>query len=77
MGFIAVAMMLMLIGPFLHTGGPMADSRPTAAGWWCIGSGVVLLLTGLILMTVRDVKNAPAAEPDDSFHYTCGFPPLM
>ncbi|KJY24042.1 hypothetical protein, partial [Streptomyces katrae] len=35
-GFVAVGMVLLLTGPFLHTGGPMADSRPTAAGWWCM-----------------------------------------
>ncbi|MFD9729557.1 helix-turn-helix domain-containing protein [Streptomyces sp. NPDC059072] len=76
-GFIVVGMVLLLIGPFLHTGGPMADSRATAAGW-CIGSGVVLLLTGLILMVVRDVKNTPAAvDPDDSYDYTYNFPPMV
>ncbi|MFJ8013785.1 helix-turn-helix domain-containing protein [Streptomyces sp. NPDC096339] len=76
-GFITVGMVLVLIGPFLHTGGPMADSRPTTTGWWCIGSGVVLLITGLILMAVRDVKNARAGNPDDTYDHTYGFPPLM
>ncbi|MFE1794034.1 hypothetical protein ACFW7J_37475 [Streptomyces sp. NPDC059525] len=78
-GFIAAGMVLLLTGPFLHTGGPMADSRPTAAGWWCIASGVVLLLTGLILMTVRDVKNTPAAtaDPDEPYDYTYNFPPMV
>ncbi|MFF3619215.1 hypothetical protein [Streptomyces sp. NPDC002467] len=76
-GFIAAGMVLLLIGPFLRTNSPMADSHPTTAGWWCIGSGIVLLVTGLIHMTVRDVKNTPAADPDDSFYYTCGFTPLM
>ncbi|MFD5423171.1 hypothetical protein ACFWJT_34790 [Streptomyces sp. NPDC127069] len=78
-GFIAVGMVLLLTGPFLHTGGPMADSRPTVAGWWCIASGVVLLLTGLILMTVRDVKNTPAAtaDPGEPYDYTYNFPPLV
>ncbi|KIF04006.1 hypothetical protein PL81_21105 [Streptomyces sp. RSD-27] len=78
-GFIAVGMVLLLTGPFLHTGGPMADSRPTTAGWWCIASGVVLLLTGLVLMTVRDVKNTPAttANPDEPYDYTYNFPPMV
>ncbi|MFH7600426.1 hypothetical protein WDV06_35800, partial [Streptomyces racemochromogenes] len=78
-GVVAVALILLLTGPFLHTGGPMADSRPTAAGWWCIASGVVLLLTGLILMTVRDVKNTPAAtaDPDEPYDYTYNFPPMV
>lgn len=36
-----------------------------------------MLVTGLILLAARDVKSAPAADPDDSYHHTCGFPPLM
>ncbi|MFE9465415.1 helix-turn-helix domain-containing protein [Streptomyces virginiae] len=70
---IVVGIVLFFVGPFLHTPGPATEARPTTAGWWCIGSGIVLLITGLILMTVRDVRNAPAA-PDGPHDYTCGFP---
>ncbi|WP_405827084.1 MULTISPECIES: hypothetical protein [unclassified Streptomyces] len=79
-GTVAVGMLLLLVGLFLHTDGPMADARPTTAGWWCLGSGLFSLVIGLIFMAVRDVKNtpAPAAPADDEpFNYTCGFPPLM
>ncbi|MFJ8162352.1 hypothetical protein ACIRBY_15665 [Streptomyces sp. NPDC096136] len=76
-GAVAAGMLLMLGGLFLHTGSPVADARPTTAGWWCLGSGVVLLMTGLILMVVRDVRNAPAAAPDEGYEHMCGFPPLM
>ncbi|MFB7257522.1 hypothetical protein [Streptomyces nojiriensis] len=75
MGAIVVGVALFSVGPFLHTSGPMAEARPTTAGWWCIGSGIFVLLTGLILMTVRDVRNAPAV-PDEPYGYTCGFPPM-
>ncbi|MGY4386782.1 hypothetical protein ACVWXB_000081 [Streptomyces sp. TE12347] len=34
-------------------------------------------MTGLILLAARGVKSAPAVDPDDSYHYTCGFPPLL
>ncbi|WP_157880522.1 hypothetical protein [Streptomyces katrae] len=40
-------------------------------------TAVVLLLTGLILMTVRDVKKTPTADPDEPHDYTYNFPPMV
>ncbi|MGW6843854.1 helix-turn-helix domain-containing protein [Streptomyces sp. NPDC054958] len=76
-GSFAVGVVLLIIGSFLHTGGPMAEFSPRTTGWWCIGSGFLMILAGLILMVVRDLRNAPAAVPDDPYDYTCGFPPMM
>ncbi|MFF3091821.1 hypothetical protein ACFVRB_43345 [Streptomyces nojiriensis] len=76
-GTAALGMLLLLIGLFLHTGGPMSQARPTTGVGWCLGIGVFMLVTGLILLAAHDVKSAPAADPDDSYHHTCGFPPLM
>ncbi|MFD9104647.1 hypothetical protein ACFVZN_26685 [Streptomyces virginiae] len=76
-GTAALGMLLLLIGLFTHTGGPTSQTRPTTGVGWCLGVGVFLLVTGLILLAARDVKNAPAVAPDDSYQYTCGFPPLM
>ncbi|MFF2789728.1 hypothetical protein ACFVT6_23725 [Streptomyces sp. NPDC058049] len=76
-GTAALGMLLLLIGLFLHTGGPTSQARPTTGVGWCLGVGVFMLVTGLILLAARDVKSAPAVDPDDSYHHTCGFPPLM
>ncbi|MFD7787686.1 hypothetical protein ACFV4Q_32035 [Streptomyces nojiriensis] len=76
-GTAALGMLLLLIGLFLHTGGPMSQARPTTGVGWCLGIGVFMLVTGLILLAAHDVKSAPVTDPDDSYHHTCGFPPLM
>ncbi|MFI1286879.1 hypothetical protein ACH4U5_40095 [Streptomyces sp. NPDC020858] len=76
-GTAALGMLLLLIGLFLHTGGPTSRARPTTGVGWCLGLGVFMLVTGLILLAARGVKSAPAVDTDDSYHYTCGFPPLM
>ncbi|MFJ9596794.1 hypothetical protein ACIRS3_29115 [Streptomyces virginiae] len=76
-GTAALGMVLLLIGLFMHTGGPTSRARPTTGVGWCLGVGIFLFVTGLILLAARGVRNAPAVDPDDSFHYTCGFPPLM
>ncbi|MFD5413494.1 helix-turn-helix domain-containing protein [Streptomyces nojiriensis] len=76
-GTAALGMLLLLIGLFLHTGGPTSQARPTTGVGWCLGIGVFMLVTGLILLAAHDVKSAPATDPDDSYHHTCGFPPLM
>ncbi|MFD7915127.1 hypothetical protein ACFV30_31140 [Streptomyces sp. NPDC059752] len=76
-GTAALGMLLLLIGLFMHTGGPTSQARPTTGVGWCLGIGVFMLVTGLILLAAHDVKSAPATDPDDSYHHTCGFPPLM
>ncbi|MFE0581072.1 hypothetical protein [Streptomyces sp. NPDC058874] len=76
-GTAALGLLLLLIGLFLHAGGPTSQTRPTTGVGWCLGVGVFLLVIGLILLAARDVKSASAVDPDDSYHYTCGFPPLM
>ncbi|ARE79439.1 hypothetical protein B6R96_36045 (plasmid) [Streptomyces sp. Sge12] len=73
----ALGLLLLLIGLFTHTGGPTSQTRPTTGEAWCLGIGVFLLVTGIILLAARDVTSAPTVDTDDSYHYTCGFPPLM
>ncbi|MFD4915150.1 hypothetical protein ACFWNR_18260 [Streptomyces virginiae] len=76
-GTAALGMLFLLIGLFIHPGGPTSRARPTPGVGWCLGVGVFLLVTGLILLAARGVKSAPAVDPDDSYHYTCGSPPLL
>ncbi|WP_328741325.1 hypothetical protein OHA91_39425 (plasmid) [Streptomyces erythrochromogenes] len=75
----ALGLLLLLAGLFMHPGGPTSHTRPTAGVAWCLGAGVSLLAIGIILLAARGVQSAPTVDPDDddTFHYTCGFPPLM
>ncbi|MER7828067.1 hypothetical protein ABTX85_36545 [Streptomyces sp. NPDC096097] len=77
MGTAALGLLLLLIGLFMHSGGPTSQARPTTGVGWCIGVGIFMLVTGIILLAARGVQSVPTVDPDDSYHYTCGFPPLM
>ncbi|MFF3722233.1 hypothetical protein ACFYYM_07615 [Streptomyces erythrochromogenes] len=57
----ALGLLLLLIGLFTHTGGPTSQTRPTTGEAWCLGIGVFLLVTGIILLAARDVTSARRA----------------
>ncbi|MEV7508662.1 hypothetical protein AB0O57_12020 [Streptomyces sp. NPDC091201] len=76
-GTAAFGLLLVAIGLFLHTGGPTSQARPSTGVGWLLGVGIFLLVAGLIVLAARDVHSAPSVDPDDSYPYTCGFPPLM
>ncbi|KOU28309.1 hypothetical protein ADK53_34990, partial [Streptomyces sp. WM6373] len=62
-GTAALGMLLLLTGLFMHTGGPTSHTRPTTGVGWCLGVGVFLLVTGLILLAARGVQSAPPPPP--------------
>ncbi|MFG2974547.1 hypothetical protein ACGFYY_16340 [Streptomyces sp. NPDC048331] len=76
-GTAALGLLLLLIGLFTHTGGPTSHARPTTGVAWCLGVGVFMLVTGIILLAARGLHSVPTVDPDDSYPYTCGSPPLM
>ncbi|WP_406739234.1 hypothetical protein OG365_35465 [Streptomyces sp. NBC_00853] len=75
-GIFAVSVLLVTIGLFQHTG-PMAQARPTATGWWFIGSGLLLLVAVPVLLAVQDARNNPFAPvPGEPYDQTYDFPPM-